>query len=168
MHRRVSGTPEAARRALPAGTPYRASDPDLLLWVLYTLVDSAIWSCTASTWATMDRRGAGGAVGRLPGRRAAVRAAGIGHAGDAVATCERYGRDMLAGDELHVTDWARTRAREIVLEPPVPLAVRPVVEAVNFITIALLPERIRREYEFRPLPAGVGTARDRELAAPST
>jgi len=34
----------------------------------------------------------------------------------------------------------------------VPLALRPVVEAVNFITIALLPEQIRREYRFRELP----------------
>lgn len=65
---------------------------------------------------------------------------------------ERYGREMLAGDELHVNDWARTRAREIVLEPPVPAALRPVVEAVNFITTTLLPERIRREHGFRALP----------------
>ena len=33
-----------------------------------------------------------------------------------------------------------------------PLAARPLVEAVNFITVALLPERIRREYGFFPLP----------------
>jgi uncharacterized protein (DUF2236 family) len=59
---------------------------------------------------------------------------------------------MLAGDQLHVNEWARTRAREIVLEPPLPLALRPVVETVNFITIALLPGRIRREYGFRALP----------------
>jgi uncharacterized protein (DUF2236 family) len=65
---------------------------------------------------------------------------------------EDYGREMLAGDDLHVSDWARTRAREIVLDPPAPVALRPVVEAVNFITVTLLPERIRREYGFRSLP----------------
>ena len=42
MHRRVSGRlPEAVGR-YPAGTPYRADDPELLLWILFTLVDSGI------------------------------------------------------------------------------------------------------------------------------
>ena len=59
---------------------------------------------------------------------------------------------MLDGDRLHVTDWARERAREIVLEPPVPWIARPLVETANFITIALLPDRIRRAYGFSPLP----------------
>lgn len=59
---------------------------------------------------------------------------------------------MLDGDELHVTEWARNRAREIVLEPPVLWMVRPLVEAVNFTTIALLPDRIRRQYRFSPVP----------------
>jgi uncharacterized protein (DUF2236 family) len=51
-----------------------------------------------------------------------------------------------------VTDWARERARAIVLEPPVPWMAQPLLETVNFITIALLPDRIRREYGFSPLP----------------
>ena len=59
---------------------------------------------------------------------------------------------MLIGDELAVGDWARRRAREIVLEPPVPGLARPLLETVNFITIALLPARIRDEYRFAPLP----------------
>jgi uncharacterized protein (DUF2236 family) len=59
---------------------------------------------------------------------------------------------MLGGDELHIGDWARRRAREIVLEPPVSPLARPLVEAVNFITIALLPDRIRAEYGFGSLP----------------
>jgi hypothetical protein len=39
-----------------------------------------------------------------------------------------------------------------VLEPPVPWAAQPIVETVNFITIALLPDRIRSEYAFAPVP----------------
>ena len=69
---------------------------------------------------------------------------------------ERYGREMLAGDELHVTDsgaHARTRNRAGAARAA---ALRPVVEAANFITIALLPDRIQREYGFRVLPPGVG------------
>jgi uncharacterized protein (DUF2236 family) len=59
---------------------------------------------------------------------------------------------MLEGDTLVVTDWARTRAREIVLAPPVPIYLRPVVETVNFITAALLPASIRDQYDFFPVP----------------
>ena len=161
MHGRVSGSLKRPAGRYPAGTPYRASDPELLLWVLYTLVDSAL--VVYGKYVEHHEPGcAGGAVGRLPDRRGAVRPAGRRTCRRRCRTSSDYGREMLAGDELHVTDWARTRAREIVLEPPVPAALRPVVEAVNFITITLLPERIRREYGFRALPPGVGAAGDRE------
>src|SRR3977135_2266527 len=41
MHRSVRGRlPEAVGR-YPAGTPYRADDPELLMWILYSLVDSS-------------------------------------------------------------------------------------------------------------------------------
>jgi uncharacterized protein (DUF2236 family) len=53
---------------------------------------------------------------------------------------------------LVVTDWARERARTIVLEPPVPLPARPLLETANFVTIALLPVRIRGQYGFSPVP----------------
>jgi uncharacterized protein (DUF2236 family) len=69
-----------------------------------------------------------------------------------LAALRGYGREMLAGDTLAVTPWARGRAREIVLDPPVPLVARPLVDAVNFVTIALLPEPIRRQYGFAALP----------------
>ena len=42
--------------------------------------------------------------------------------------------------------------REIVLDPPVPIYMRPVVEAVNFVTVTLLPAAIRDQYGFFPLP----------------
>ena len=51
-----------------------------------------------------------------------------------------------------MSEWARERARAIVLEPPVPLYAQPLVETANFITIALLPDRIRDEYGFSALP----------------
>lgn len=41
MHSRVSGELEQAVGPYPAGTPYRGDDPELLLWVLFTLIDSA-------------------------------------------------------------------------------------------------------------------------------
>src|ERR1700704_995218 len=39
MHRRVHGRLARPAGRFHAGTPYRADDPELLIWVLYTLVD---------------------------------------------------------------------------------------------------------------------------------
>jgi uncharacterized protein (DUF2236 family) len=152
MHRRVSGRLGEAVGPYPAGTPYRADDPELLLWVLFTLVDSGLVVYRkyvgrlsrdeeAAYWEDYK------VVGRLFGLR--VR--------DMPATLDdldAYREGMLTGNELHVTDWARERARKIVLEPPVPWMARPLVETVNFVTIALLPKRIRSEYGFAPIPPG--------------
>jgi uncharacterized protein (DUF2236 family) len=152
MHRRVSGRlPEAVGR-YPAGTPYRADDPDLLLWILFTLVDSGVEVYRRYVRAmSRDEEAAYWEDYKVVGRLFGLRKR------DMPATLDdldAYRRRMLEGDELHVTDWARKRAREIVLEPPVPLAARPLVEAVNFTTIALLPDRIRDEYGFSGLPPG--------------
>ena len=69
-----------------------------------------------------------------------------------LAQLDAYRTRMLEGEELLVTEWARRRARKIVLAPPVPLLARPLLETVNFVTIALLPDRIREQYGFSPLP----------------
>jgi uncharacterized protein (DUF2236 family) len=150
MHRRVSGRLPEAVGPYPAGTPYRADDPELLLWILFTLVDSGIVVYRryvrdmsreeeAAFWEDYK------VVGRLFGLRKRDMPSSLDD-------LDAYRRRMLDGDELHVTEWARRRAREIVLEPPIPWAARPIVEAVNFTTIALLPDRIRREYGFSAVP----------------
>ena len=45
-----------------------------------------------------------------------------------------------------MTSAARELALQIVMRPPVGLARRPVLELVNFITVGLLPARLRRQY----------------------
>jgi uncharacterized protein (DUF2236 family) len=150
MHRGVSGRiPETVGR-YPAGTPYRADAPELLMWILYTLIDSNIVVYETYVGRLSERRQADlwedfKIVGRLFGLRA-------GHLPKTLADLRRYGREMLEGDSLAVGDWARRRARAIVLEPPVPNLARPLLETVNFITIALLPDPVREQYGFFPLP----------------
>lgn len=150
MHRAVRGRLPGAVGIYPAGTPYRADDPHLLMWILYSLVDSA--SVVYRTYVgrlSRDERAGLWADYKLVGRLFGLKATTMP---DALSDLEDYGHDMLTGEELHVGDWARRRAREIVLQPPVPTLVRPIVETVNFITIALLPDRIRSEYGFPPVP----------------
>ncbi len=150
MHRSVRGRlPEAVGR-YPAGTPYRADDPALLMWILYSLLDSAVVVyCTYVGRLDDDDRARLWEDYRVVGRLFGLRDR---HMPSGVAELEEYGREMLEGDDLCVGDWARRRAREIVLEPPVRTLARPLVETVNFITIALLPDEIRAQYGFFPLP----------------
>ncbi len=153
MHRRVRGAIAHPVGPYPAGARYRADDPELLLWVLFTLVDSAVVvyrmyvgsmsrEQEAALW--QDYR----VVGRLFGLRERDMPETLGD-------LERYRREMLDGERLYVSDWARERARQIVLEPPVPWMARPLLETVNFITIALLPDRIREQYRFASLPPAI-------------
>jgi uncharacterized protein (DUF2236 family) len=150
MHRRVTGKLREPVGRYPAGTPYRADDPELLLWVLFTLVDSGLVVYQTYVSSLSDDERAGywedyKRVGRLFGLR-------VRDMPRTLADLDDYRREMLEGDRLHVTDWARERARAIVLGPPVPWTAQPLVETINFITIALLPDRIRDEYGFAPLP----------------
>jgi uncharacterized protein (DUF2236 family) len=150
MHKRVSGTLREPVGRYPAGTPYRADDPELLLWVLFTLVDSGLVVYRTYVGSmSREEEAAYWKDYRVVGRLFGLRAADMPRT---LADLDDYRRSMLEGDRLFVTDWARERARAIVLEPPVPWVAQPLLETVNFITIALLPDRIRREYGFSPLP----------------
>jgi uncharacterized protein (DUF2236 family) len=150
MHRRVSGALSEPVGSYAAGTVYRADDPALLLWVLFTLIDSAVLVYRryvgalsreeeASLWEDYK------VIGKLFGLKRSEMPRTL-------EDLDAYRSRMLDGEELHVTDWARRRARQIVLEPPVPLLVRPILETVNFVTIALLPDTIREQYGFSALP----------------
>ena len=55
-------------------------------------------------------------------------------------------RRMVEGDDLFVTSAARQLAIDVVMRPPLPLARRPVLELVNFITVGLLPAQLRKQY----------------------
>jgi len=150
MHARVKGRLKEPVGRYPAGTPYRADQPDLLLWVLFTLVDSGVVvyrkyvgsmsrAQEAAYWEDYK------VVGELFGLARTDMP-------DSLDDLHDYRREMLEGETLLVTDWARRRAKEIVLDPPVPWMVQPLVETANFITVALLPDRIREQYGFFGLP----------------
>jgi uncharacterized protein (DUF2236 family) len=143
VHARVRGTLDKPASRFPAGTPYRADDPELLLWILAALADSAMLVY-------------GKYVGRLD--RDAVwrdyRVVGelFGLTGDEMpgtaAELDAYVRGMIDSGDLYVTEPARALAVEIVLHPPVPLHLRPLLELVNQTTVGLLPPAVRRMYGF--------------------
>ncbi len=150
MHRRVSGAIAQPVGPYPAGARYRADDPELLLWVLFSLVDSAVvvYRKYVRSMSRADEEALWDDY-RLVGRLFGLRDRDMP---GTLAELDDYRREMLEGDRLFVSDWARERARQIVLEPPVPWMARPLLETVNFVTIALLPDRIRDQYRFSSVP----------------
>jgi len=146
MHRRVRGELAEPAGRFPAGTPYAADDPALLLWILATLVDSGLTVYERYVGGlTRDERDAYWrdyrVFGRMFGLRERDMPASIEAFEDYVAQTVRH--------DVQVTDEARALAVQIVLRPPVPLHLRPLLEAANFVTVGLLPAQIRRQYGFR-------------------
>jgi uncharacterized protein (DUF2236 family) len=147
MHGRVRGTLAERAGRFPAGTPYAADDPELLLWVLAGIVDSAlvVYQKYVRRLSTGERDAYWQEykqVGRLFGLRDAEMP-------DTAADFDAYMRGMLDGGDLYVSPRARALAVQIVMHPPVPLQFRPMLELVNQTTAGLLPPAIRRMYRLR-------------------
>jgi uncharacterized protein (DUF2236 family) len=148
---RVRAMHAHARGHLPDGTPWAADDPELLLWIVACLVDSAVLVYERYvTGLSARERDAYWDDYRVVGRLFGLRD------GDMPASWREfreYMKDMLASDRVHVTPTAREVGIDIVLRPPVPLKARPLVELANFITVGLLPAKVRRGYGFSWDPA---------------
>ncbi|HVF78601.1 MAG TPA: oxygenase MpaB family protein [Solirubrobacteraceae bacterium] len=144
MHSRVRGELDRPAGRFPAGTPFAADDPELLLWVLACLVDSALvfYDKYVASLSDAERDGYWQdyrVVGGLFGLKDDEMPVDIRDFDD-------YMHDMLTGRDLFVTSAARELALQIVMRPPVGLAKRPVLEVVNFITVGLLPVGLRRQF----------------------
>jgi uncharacterized protein (DUF2236 family) len=147
MHARVSGELTEPAGRWPAGTPYSADDPELLLWILATLAESA--SDTYRRWVGpledaelellwQDYR----IVGNLFGLDDADMPA-------TWADFVDYWNGMLRSGDLHVTPQARELAIDIVLHPPLPHPVLwPAGELLRQVTVGSLPPEVRRLFGF--------------------
>jgi len=169
MHGRVRGELSEPAGRWPAGTPYAADDPVLLLWVLSTLVDSALLVYQRYVGPlTRDERDAYWQDYKVVGRLFALRDEEMP---ETIEDFDTYVRSMVEGDDLHLSPEAREIGKQIVLNPPVPLAARPLLEVANQVTIGLLPDRIRRMYGFswdpaRGLAIRAGAEYTRRLVVP--
>jgi uncharacterized protein (DUF2236 family) len=144
MHRRVSGELAEPAGRFPAGTPYAADDPELLLWILAAIVDSSllVYGKYVRRLSAAERD-AYWQDYKLIGRQFGLTDAQMP---DAIEDFDAYMRAMFESGDLHITPQARELAIEIVMRPPVPLKVRPLLELANQITVGLLPGEIRRGY----------------------
>jgi len=145
MHRRVRGKVPATYGPIPKGTPYDASDPELGLWVLASLADSALvyYERIFGSLAAPERerywseyRQVGELLGLPPDSMPATH-----------RDLERYVDGRLHDGSLWISDERREQAVRMILEPPftgwLRAAAIPVTETVKLISVGLLPPQIR-------------------------
>jgi uncharacterized protein (DUF2236 family) len=143
VHARVHGKLKEDIGPFLRGTPYDANDPELLLWVYATLVDTALLvyerfvaplpsSLRAQYYeeSKVAARLFGIPVDLIPPDLGEFRA---------------YMRRMIRGETLAVSSASREIAASI-LRPPVMFALRPAFRLVNLFTVELLPRTLRRQY----------------------
>jgi uncharacterized protein (DUF2236 family) len=137
VHRRVRGE--------RGGRPYAASDPELMLWVHSTLVDTGlamyetyvgpVAPALAEEFYEQMKL-----VGTVFGVPEDVHPATL-------AAFRAYQRELLGG-ELRVGADARAVA-DSVLRPPVPLPLRPALRALALQSAGTLPPELREQYGLR-------------------
>jgi uncharacterized protein (DUF2236 family) len=144
VHERVHGRTSCRLGVFPAGTPYSATDPELMLWVHGTLVEASL---------AIHHR----FVHRLSVeeqeayyRDMAVVARVFGTPDDVVprtlADFRAYFAERLASPEIAVTEPAREVAEVILRASSLPAPLRLIAPAHRLSTAALLPPRLRKEY----------------------
>jgi uncharacterized protein (DUF2236 family) len=155
MHRRVRGRTPAKYGPVAKGTPYDASDPELGLWVLASLADSALVYYERIFGALTERererywseyRQVGELFGLPPDSMP-----------DTHLGLRKYIDGRLHDGSLWISDERREQAVRMILEPPFSgwqrAAAMPVTETVKLISTGLLPAEIRRLLGFSWDPA---------------
>ena len=142
VHERVHGATTEAAGRFPAGTPYDATDPELLMWVHATLVDTAllVYELYVERLTTAERRRyyqeqklLGEQFGVPRERQPAD-----------YARFNEYVQSMLDSDSIAVSDALRDVV-DALYNPGLPFVARPLIEAVKLATMAMLPEGLRAE-----------------------
>jgi uncharacterized protein (DUF2236 family) len=150
VHARARGKLRQSAGAFPAGTPYDARDPELLLWVHSTLVDTAaliyrrfVADLTAREEEQIYQESK--TIARLFKVPDALRPEGL-------FEFRRYMREMVERGPVRVIDTARELSR-IILYPPVPLMPSLAFDTINVVTTGLLPPPLREQFGLKWNPA---------------
>ena len=145
LHIGVTGELASAAGGFAPATPYHARDPELLLWVWATLVDTIL-----QMYPMFVRPLAPGeAEGYYAETSESIALLGLParYIPPTLVEFDAYMREMLASDALAITPEAREVAA-IVMHMPAPWVTRPAFLAAEQLTIGLLPPRIRALYDY--------------------
>lgn len=151
LHEDVVGELREDAGPTPAGTPYSAFDPELMLWTVAVIADSAIHFCDLlvarlddgereALWREYVR------FGELFGMPADVAPASYREFRD-------YWRRTLASDEMHLTESAHEVGYATAFEIPLPRLHAPAKRIHDLIMLGSLPPRVRELYRLSWTPA---------------
>ena len=145
IHERVQGT-------APDGRPYAASDPHLLRWVHVAEVDSFLYAYQRYGAHPLDQAGRDGYV-----TDTAKVAAALGVIDPPTTEAQIRAELTAYRPELGGTREARDAARFMLLQPPLPLAVRPPYGLLAAAAVASLPWWARWPLRLPYLPVAEAT-----------
>jgi uncharacterized protein (DUF2236 family) len=147
LHERVKGELPEAAGPVPAGTPYSAFDPELMLWTLAVIADSGreMYETLVrpldpeereALWQDYVRFGElfGLPASEVPASHAEFRA---------------WFDGRLGAPDLNVTEHGREMAPLVAFRQPVPAPARGNIAFQNHIIKGTLPERVRRIFGIR-------------------
>jgi uncharacterized protein (DUF2236 family) len=141
LHETIGGELPAAAGPHPAGTPYSAFDPELMLWTLAVIADSgrAMYETMVRPLSEDERERLWqdyvrfGELFRLP--RTAVPSS--------YREFERWFEERLASPELQATEHALEMAPLVAFRQPVPVPARGNLALQNHVIKGTLPPRVR-------------------------
>jgi len=173
LHARVRGELPHAAGPFPAGTPYDAFDPHLMLWTVAVTAESALYFYELfvrplsaaerdAFWRDYVR------FGELFGMPRAV-------APGSWSEFAAWWDEQLASDAMHLTDEARDTGRFVAFEIPMPAIDQPAKRLHDLVMLGSLPPRVRELYglswsplQARAFPLAVASLRALRALAPAS
>jgi uncharacterized protein (DUF2236 family) len=143
--RRVNAIHASVRGHLPGGAPYSALDPEALLWVHATLVDTAlrVYSRFVEPLSDADEQAYHEEAARIAARLGVAPS----DVPERVGALRAWMDSMVESGRVRVTPDARRIAHNVLR--PVPWVPGLVWEAAHLVSLATLPEPLRRQYGLR-------------------
>jgi uncharacterized protein (DUF2236 family) len=171
LHQRVHGTLPSDAGVFAAGTPYSAFDPELMLWTVAVIADSAsfFYELFVRRLSASERESLWGEYvrfGELFGMPWSCAPASYGE-------FRSWWRAKLFGDEMFLTPEARVVGYATAFEIPLPAIHQPFKRVHDLIMLGSLPPRVRELYGLQygaahqiAFRAAVAAVRGARLAAP--
>jgi uncharacterized protein (DUF2236 family) len=147
LHETITGELPEAAGVHPAGTPYSAFDPELMLWTLAVIADSgrAMYETMVRPLSDEEREDLWqdyvlfGELFRLPREEMPA----------TYREFEAWFEGKLASPDLHATEHALEMAPLVAFEQPVPTAARGNIALQNHLIKGTLPPRVREIFGIR-------------------
>jgi uncharacterized protein (DUF2236 family) len=147
LHQHVKGALPEDAGMFPAGTPYSAMDPELMLWTIAVMVDSAQYFYELFIGGLTD--GDREALWQDYIRFGELFGMPVAAAPKSYVAFRRYWTAKLQSDEMFLTDEARYIGYATAFEIPLPRSHQLGKQVHDLIMLGSLPPRVRELYELR-------------------